>query len=158
VIDIGARPSMDRTLLNIAQVMSHRGTCARAQVGAVFALEGRVLSTGYNGAPAGLAHCVHVSEPLDATVDRTNDPGCVLAVHAEANAVAFAAKHGVSLAGATLYTTLSPCLACAQLLINVGVKRVVADLAYRRVDGLELLRSAAVVVEVSGRRWKPVKV
>lgn len=154
------RPSMDRTLLNIAQVMSHRGTCSRAQVGAVFALEGRVLATGYNGAPAGLAHCAHLVDTqnlFEHPHSHADDPGCIMSVHAEANAIAFAAKHGVALIGSTLYTTLSPCLACAQLLVNAGVVRVVADLAYRRHDGLELLHSADIVVEVSGDRWSPVK-
>jgi len=156
VTNIDVRPSMDAVLLNIAQVMALRGTCSRAQVGAVFALEGRVLSTGYNGAPAGIAHCAHVVDrDPEFTQSYPDDPGCLLSVHAEANAIAFAAKHGVALAGSDVFTTLSPCLACAQLLINVGIKRCVAELAYRRQDGLELLHSAGIVVEVSGMRWKP---
>lgn len=137
---------MDTTLLDMARVLAKRSTCARALVGVVIALDGRVLSTGYNGAPAGIKHCEHVgsSSPDDAT-------GCEVAVHAEANAIAFAAKHGVALAGSTLYTTLAPCLRCAQLIINTGVVRVVIGRVYRDHSGARMLESLNIhVTSASG--------
>lgn len=144
------RPTMDMTLLATAFVMAERGTCSRAQVGCVVALDGRILTTGYNGAPRGMAHCVHD--------DRTHDdygpdePTCPVAVHAEANAVAFAARHGVGLSNSVLYTTLSPCVPCAQLLVNVGVQRVVCAKVYRDTTGVELLLRASITVDVLSDR------
>lgn len=149
------RPTMDETLLAVAFVMAQRGTCPRAQVGCVVALDGRVLATGYNGAPRGMAHCVHLDgvpssqRPADAEV-------CQTSVHAEANAVAFAARNGVSLDGSTVFTTLSPCIPCAQLLINVGAQRVVCAALYRNTDGVELLLRAGIVVDALADGAKPV--
>lgn len=141
------RPTMDMTLLATAFVMARRGTCPRAQVGCVIALDGRILSTGYNGAPTGMPHCVHADglrsdqRPADAEQCRTS-------VHAEANAVAFAARYGVGLDSAVLYTTLTPCVTCAQLVVNAGIKRVVCANVYRNTDGVELLLRAGVVVDL----------
>jgi dCMP deaminase len=134
---------MDDTLMEIAVTMSERGTCSRNRVGVVIAKDGRILGSGYNGAPSNMQHCFHADdEPLDA--------GCKIAIHAEANAIAYAARHGVSLAGATLYTTLSPCWPCAQLIIQAGILRVRADQAYRDVSGIDLLRAAFVEVNIGG--------
>lgn len=138
---------MDVTLLTIAYVMAERGTCARARVGCVVARDGRVLSTGYNGAPRGLPHCVHE----DGVASRDRPPmaePCRTSAHAEANAVAFAARNGVPIDRATVYTTLSPCVYCAQLLVNAGVERVVCGEVYRDHTGVELLLSAKIVVDV----------
>src|SRR5687767_4618485 len=110
---------MDQVLMNVAREMARRGTCSRQRVGAVVARDGRILTSGYNGSPRGMLHCVH--PPGETSHVRGVDaPTCTLAVHAEANAVAFAARHGIALDGATLYTTLSPCVPCAQLVVNAG--------------------------------------
>jgi dCMP deaminase len=140
------RPTMDMTLLATAFVMSERGTCSRARVGCVVALDGRILSSAYNGAPRGMPHCVHD----DRTTDDfgPSEPTCPTGVHAEANAVAFAARYGVSLDGSVLYTTLSPCVPCAQLIVNVGIERVVCAKVYRDTTGVELLLSAGLTVDV----------
>lgn len=130
---------MDQTLLEVARVMARRGTCSRQRNGAVVALDGRVLTSGYNGAPRGMPHCVHPP-------DEPRDRGCPYAVHAEANAVAFAARSGVALAGGTLYVTTTPCVACAQLTINAGITQVVAGQPYRLPDGVNLLLEAQVIV------------
>lgn len=136
------RPTMDTTLLDMTRVLARRSTCSRALVGAMIALDGRILSSGYNGAPSGVQHCTHVAN------DTT---GCEVAVHAEANAVAFAAKHGVALAGSTLYTTLSPCLKCAQLIINAGIVRVVIGKVYRDHSGPHMLERLGIhVTSASG--------
>src|SRR5687767_3879721 len=110
------RVSRDQMLMEVAQAVAKRGTCSRKQVGVVVARDGRVLVTGYNGTPAGMAHCRHDYQ--------TGEP-CIDSVHAEANAIAFAARHGAKLDGAEMFTTYSPCLACAKLIINAGIVRVV---------------------------------
>lgn len=143
---VSERPTMDITLLTMAYVMAGRGTCSRAQVGCVIALDGRVLSTGYNGAPRGMKHCVHDERTHDDY--GPNEPTCATAVHAEANAIAFAARYGVGLGDAVLYTTLSPCVTCAQLIVNCGVQRVVCASVYRNTDGVELLLRADVTVDI----------
>lgn len=132
------RPSRDEWLTRMAVVTSARSTCKRASVGAVIAKDGRIISTGYVGSPSGLPHCTEVGcEPGP-------DNGCVRTVHAEANAIAFASRFGISTAGSTLYSTHSPCRSCAQLIINAGIVRVVYSSEYRLRDGLYLLESAGV--------------
>jgi dCMP deaminase len=134
----------------MANVASQRGTCERAQVGVVIALEGRVLTTGYNGAPAGLPHCSHLCSCSYEYPEKEHDPTCwslqpcLVASHAEANAIAWAARHGVQLKGATLYTTMVPCLSCAQLIINAGIVKVIAAQRYRDTSGHDLLQRAGV--------------
>lgn len=115
-------------LIRIAQIVAERATCDRKSVGAVIAREGRILSTGYNGPSAGMPHCSSTSCDLSQS--------CVRSIHAEANAIAFAAKNGVSLEGSTLYLTLSPCVSCAQLIANSGIDRVVYLEKYRVPDGV----------------------
>jgi len=131
------RPSREETLMEVAELYARRSTCSRAHVGVVIAHDGRILSTGYNGSPAGMSHCDHSSDPPDY-------PGCRAAVHAEANSIAFAAKHGIRLLSAELYTTFSPCLACAQLIINAGIARVYIRNEYRLQDGEILLKLAGI--------------
>jgi dCMP deaminase len=131
------RPTREQMLMDIAEVASKRSTCSRANVGVVIAHEGRVLCLGYNGSPAGMPHCDHTYDPPDY-------PGCRVTVHAEANAIAFSAKHGIRLFGSELYTTFSPCLSCAQLIINAGIVRVYIKNEYRLRDGEILLQSAGI--------------
>lgn len=135
------RPSMDSVLAHMAGVMAARGTCPTAKVGCVVSRDGRVISTGYNGSPAGMAHCSH----------RAGESPCRTAMHAEANAIAYAARYGAALAGATVHTTTSPCLDCARLLINAGIVRVVCGQAYRDLSGVDLLQLAGVEVTFDAR-------
>jgi len=134
------RISRDEMLMRIAMIVAMRGTCNRLQVGAVIALDGRIISTGYVGAPAGMPHC----SPETCNV---NQP-CTRTMHAEANAIAWAARKGLPTEGATLYATHSPCHdVCAKLIINAGIKRVVYGTEYRKTEGIELLRSVGIIVE-----------
>lgn len=152
------RPTIDAALMAIATIWQDRSTCDRNHVGAVIAKDGRHIGSGYNGAPAGMQHChhdethVHMNRPYPSSpgwplgtvpVDR----GCKIAIHAESNAIAYAARNGVAVAGATIYSTLSPCYACAQLIIAAGLTRVVFNRAYRDSSGIELLRSAGLTVD-----------
>lgn len=145
---------MSETLLDVARVMARRGTCSRARVGAVLARDGRVLATGYNGAPRGLHHCQHPAG--ESSEDREPDAvTCAVAVHAEANAVAFAARHGIALDGSTLYATHTPCVTCAQLLINAGVVEAFAGARYRDLAGVRLLDQAGLLVFTRGLAETP---
>lgn len=135
------RPSLDLTLMAVAHVWSTRSTCSRLRVGAVLARDGRQLAQGYNGAPAGLPHCVHV-----------DDEPCTRAVHAEANVIAAAARYGVSVVDATLYITHAPCAGCAGLLINAGLAEVVYSEPYRSQAGLDALHEAGLGVWHAGDR------
>lgn len=130
------RPSRDHTLMAIATAVSERSTCNRAHVGAVISRGSRVISTGYNGSPSGMDHCPSPEEP-----------GCTRTVHAETNAIVFAARYGISTDGCTLYTTVSPCVECAKLIINAGIVRVVYKEPYRLTDGIELLKMTDVEVD-----------
>lgn len=120
-----------------AYIASLRSTCNRAQVGAVIVQDGRVVSSGYAGAPSGLPHCgpeCNLSQPCDRTV------------HAEAGAITYAARVGISTQGATLYCTHCPCLECAKLIINSGIQNVYYETPYRKKEGLQLLDQAGVLI------------
>jgi dCMP deaminase len=145
----------------VAHLIALRSTCSRLQVGAVAAHDGRILVTGYNGAPAGMPHCDH---SCDCGVDPAGDVfcekhlsdcaselPCTVSVHAEANLIAYAARHGVILQGAELYTTHSPCLPCAQLIINAGFVKVHYTQEYRIVEPLKLLTDAGILLQSSSR-------
>lgn len=138
------RVSRDELCMQMAELVANRGTCGRAQVGAIIARNGRVLATGYNGPPSGLPHC---TDPGGCSnMDRISEGGCVRAVHAEANAIAFAARYGISTDGASLYCSHLPCLRCAELAINSGITSVFYRLDYRLKDGWMLLQQAGIAM------------
>ncbi len=112
------RPSWDDYFMDIAFTVAQRSTCDRAHVGAVLVRDRRILTTGYNGAPVGSPHCDDVGHLMV-------DGHCVRTLHAEQNAIIQAALHGVSTEGATAYVTHQPCITCAKMLINSGVRQVV---------------------------------
>lgn len=154
------RPDRDEMLMAIARVASLRSTCSRAHVGAVISREGRPISLGYNGAPAGLPHCDHSCDcgglgsrvflskhegvPGLHYTDCNSEQPCKISTHAEANAIAFAARHGVATSGADLHITFSPCTNCAMLIINSGIIRVRWNESYRISDGIELMQNAGI--------------
>lgn len=152
MITLPRRPSLDETLLHCAYTWAARGTCPSAQVGCVLARDGRSLVSGYNGAPAGLPHCDHEPRPGNSEAGRSDPTAatCTTAVHDVANAIAFASRYGVATDGATAYCTYSPCLACAKLLIQAGIVRVVYGQLYRDTSALDLLDAAGVARELLG--------
>ncbi|OGN01228.1 MAG: deaminase [Candidatus Yanofskybacteria bacterium RIFCSPLOWO2_02_FULL_43_10] len=123
------RPSWDEYFLEIAKVVAQRSTCDRANVGAVIARNKVILSTGYNGAPRGLPHCDDVGHEIV-------DGHCVRTIHAEANAIAQAARNGAAIEGATIYLTISPCYDCFKMMINGGIKEVIYKEFYMSRYGL----------------------
>jgi len=133
------RIDRDTMFIMIAMIVAKRSTCQRLKVGAVLVKDYRPISTGYNGAPSGLPHCDEVGCEME-------NGACVRTVHAEANAIAFAAKNGISTQGSILYTTNAPCYTCAKLIINAGVSEVVFKTEYRREEGVNLLESCGIKV------------
>src|SRR4030042_473734 len=132
------RPEWDIYFMKIAHVVALRSTCDRAFVGTVMVLDKRILTTGFNGSPAGLPHCDEAGHLMI-------DGHCVRTIHAEANAIIQAALHGVSTKGSTCYVTHFPCIQCAKMLINAGVGRIVYDQEYRiDENSLEFLHLAKV--------------
>ena len=131
------RPSWDDYFLQIAFTVAQRSTCDRAHVGCALVRDRRILTTGYNGAPAGLPHCDDVGHLLV-------DGHCVRTLHAEQNALIQAALHGVGTEGATAYVTHQPCLTCAKMLINAGIRRVVYAGHYPDPLSRSFLDAAAV--------------
>jgi dCMP deaminase len=134
LIDI--RPSRDMIFMEMAHVIRKRSTCSRGSVGAVAVMDNRILATGYNGAPPGAPHCTELGCLLE---DNHHEAGCQRAVHCEANLIAWAARHGIALRGATLYCTHGPCLKCAQLILSAGFTQVVYGVPYRLPEGWRLL-------------------
>jgi len=110
--------------MKIAYAVSERSTCDRAFVGCVLVLDKRILTTGFNGSPAGLDHCDEAGHLMV-------DGHCVRTIHAETNAIIQAALHGVSTRGCTCYVTHFPCINCTKVLINAGISRLVYSADYR---------------------------
>jgi dCMP deaminase len=119
-----ARSSWDQYFMDIATRVATRATCDRKHVGAVLVRDRTILSTGYNGSIRGMPHCDEVGHMME-------NGHCVATVHAEANAILQAAKNGVRIDGATLYTTASPCWPCFKLVANSGCVRIVYGEFYR---------------------------
>ncbi len=118
------RPDWDQYFMNIAATVATRSTCDRAAVGAVLVREKRILTTGFNGSPAGLPHCDEAGHLMV-------DGHCVRTTHAEANAIIQAALHGISSNGASCYVTHLPCLTCTKMLINAGISQIIYMTTYR---------------------------
>lgn len=129
------RPDRYLLMMQTARLWASRSTCSRMAVGAVIHRDFRILVQGYNGSPAGLPHC-----------DYEHGSEACLAVHAEQNAIAWAAREGVALHGSSMVCTHQPCLSCARSIINAGIKSVMFDEEYRLHDGLNLLLQARVQV------------
>lgn len=127
--------------MHIAHEVASRGTCDRKKVGAIIVSEDNILSTGYNGSIRNLPHCDEVGH------DMVNDH-CVRTIHAEANAIIQAARNGVKINGADIYTTASPCWECFKIIANSGIKRIFYADFYREEKsfvvaaelGIELIR------------------
>jgi dCMP deaminase len=134
------RASWDEYFMNVARVVASRATCDRKHVGAALVRDRTILSTGYNGSIRGLAHCSEAGHMME-------DGHCVRTVHAEANAIIQAAKNGVAVEGATIYTTASPCWPCFKLIANSGCRRIVFGEFYR--DGRIFEYATALGIELA---------
>ena len=135
------RASWDGYFLGLAEHVATRTTCLRRRVGCVMVRGKRVLATGYNGAPSGAPHCTDVGCAREGLPSGERLDLC-RAVHAEANALAQAARFGISLEGATAYVTIRPCAGCMRLLIQAGVERVVFGDGYPDEETINVARAS----------------
>ncbi|AEE14224.1 dCMP deaminase [Thermodesulfobium narugense DSM 14796] len=141
------RPDWDSYFMKIAFLVATRSTCIRRKVGAVIVKEKRILSTGYNGAPSGLLHCLDIG----CLRDKLNIPSgerqeLCRGLHAEQNAIIQGAMYGVSLMGSTIYVTNQPCITCAKMLIQAGIVKIVYQGDYPDKLALEMLEEAGVEI------------
>ena len=140
------RPDWDNYFMEIALVAARRSNCSRRQVAAVIVRDHRIISTGYNGTPRGIKNCFEGGCPRCSSDTPSGEGlGDCICCHGEENAIVQAAYHGIAVKGATLYTTFSPCLLCAKMIINAGIAEVVFNERYT-IDGVSsaLLKEAGV--------------
>jgi len=153
--DTPRRPSWDEYFMDITRLVATRSTCLRRQVGAIFVKDKNVLATGYNGAPSRTPHCSEVG----CLRDKLNIPSgerheICRGLHAEQNGIIQAARHGINLTGSSVYTTDSPCIICAKMLINVGVERIVCGQGYPDELSKDMLSQAGLELEYFGEDLK----
>ncbi len=149
--EVHVRPTWDEYFMELATVTGTRGTCDRGRVGCVIAKDKHILVGGYVGSPIGLPHCDEVGHLMKTVTheDGSQSRHCLRTAHAEQNAICQAAKLGISIDGSTLYTNMVPCAACAKMIINVGIKRVVCKKRYHAGSETEqLLETAGVKLDV----------
>ena len=145
------RPGFDEIFVDLATNLAKRSHCVKKQVGAVLAKDTRIISIGYNGPPAGTYNCDEKWPEVGCSRDAKGS--CSLALHAEQNAILYAVKNHTSVAGATLYVTLAPCLPCARVIFSVGITKVIyvaSYAAYKGIDkeeGVAFLEEFGVLVE-----------
>ncbi|OUX38868.1 MAG: cytidine deaminase [Kiritimatiellaceae bacterium TMED266] len=141
------RPDWDTYFLEIARVVASRSNCTRRQVAAVIVKDQRIISTGYNGTPRGVTNCFEGGCPrAHSDAASGSELGNGICNHAEENAIIQAAYHGISVKDATLYCTLSPCLLCAKMIINAGIKSVIYENEYKLTSQTkELLNSVGII-------------
>lgn len=145
------RPSWDEYFIDIMRVVGERGTCDRGKSGCVIVKDKRIISTGYVGAPAGCRHCDEAGHEMHTVVqeDGTQSKHCIRTAHAEQNAIVQAARFGISTDGGTLYCKMTPCYVCAKMIINAGIKRVLAEKDYHAgARSKELFKEAGVQYEL----------
>jgi len=141
------RPSWDEYFLEISDLVSRRATCLRRQVGALIVKDKRILATGYNGAPMGLPHCLDIGclrEKLKIPSGERHE--LCNGLHAEQNALLQASLHGVSVKDSTLYCTNQPCIICAKMIINAGIKEIVMLEGYPDNMSMDFFKKAKIAV------------
>jgi dCMP deaminase len=141
------RPSWDEYFLDMAQLVAKRSTCLRRHVGAVLVKDKRILATGYNGAPRGLVHCLEIGclrEKLKVPSGERHE--LCRALHAEQNALIQASLYGISVKDSTVYATCQPCVICAKMLINAGIKEIVVADGYPDKMAMDFLKQAKIKI------------
>ena len=143
------RPTWDKYFLSIAKLVSKRSTCLRRKVGAVLVKDKRILATGYNGAPTNISHCEKTGclrEKMQVPSGQRHE--LCRGLHAEQNALLQAALHGVSARNAKMYATTHPCIICAKMLINAGIKELIISGHYPDRMAGDFLKEAKIKVKV----------
>lgn len=143
-----ARPNWDEYFIEITKVISKRSTCLRRKVGAVIVKDKRILASGYNGAPSGLKHCGQIGGCLREQMHVPSGERHELCrgLHAEQNAIIQAAVHGVSIKDSVLYCTTHPCIICAKMIINSGIREIIISAAYPDEESKKLLKESGIKV------------
>ena len=152
------RPDVDEYFLKIASVVAERSTCRRHHVGAAAVRDKQILTTGYNGAAAGLKDCLE----LGCLRDERDIPSgerheICRGIHAEQNVIIQAALHGINLEGSTIYCTHTPCVLCAKMLVNARIKRLVSFGEYNDDSFVDLFREAGIEVDIKKRPSSRIK-
>lgn len=152
------RISRDQLYMGIAELLAQRSTCLRGHVGALVVVEHRIVSTGYNGAPSGQPDCTEVGcdelilyslvpaareDPVDRYIEA--ELGCQRAIHAELNAIVWAARHGIKVSGGHMYSTYAPCKNCAQAILAAGIAEFTYKKPYR-LGRLDILEAAGIKI------------
>ncbi len=144
------RPGWDEYFMEMAELTAKRSTCLRRQVGAVIVQNRHIIATGYNGAPKGIAHCAErggcLREELGVPSGERHE--LCRALHAEQNAIIQAATLGQSIEGGSIYITHQPCVICAKMIINAGIKRVVVRQGYPDELSVTMLAEAGLAIEM----------
>ncbi len=148
------RPTWDEYFMEMAELTAKRTTCIRRSVGAVIVKDRRAIATGYNGAPKGIAHCEErggcLRQQLGVPSGQRHE--LCMALHAEQNAIIQAASMGSSIEGGTIYITHQPCVICAKMIINAGIKRIVVKEGYPDELSVNILTEAGLHVEKMGEK------
>lgn len=145
------RPSWDEYFIQIMNMVGNRGTCDRGRSGCVITKDKRLIASGYVGSPIGCPHCDEEGHEMHTVIheDGHESRHCIRTAHAEQNAICEAARMGISLDGATLYCKMTPCYTCAKMIINSGIKRVVAEQDYHAGNrSKEIFKEAGVSYEL----------
>ena len=148
------RPSWDDYFLKIADTVSKRATCNRGKSGCVIVRDRRILVTGFVGSPSGFPHCDDIGHQMKKLVheDGQITEHCMRTIHAEQNAICQAARQGISLDGATVYTRMTPCRTCAMLIINCGITRVLCERKYHAgAESEDMFREVGIPLEYKYR-------
>jgi len=150
---VSSKPGWDEYFIDIAHTIKKRSSCLTRQVGAVLVKDRRIIATGYNGTPTGIKNCNEGGCPrcaarIEGKLASGQDLEKCTCSHAEENAIVQSALHGNSSKGATLYTTFTTCTNCAKMIINSGIKRVVAEQPYPDDIGTALLKEAGIELVV----------
>lgn len=148
------RPSWDEYFIKIMQTIGMRATCDRGRSGCVIVKDRHILTSGYVGAPVGLPHCDDIGHEFHIVTheDGHASQHCIRTVHAEQNAICWAARLGIPLEGATLYCKMTPCYVCAKMIINCGIVRVVCEKDYHAsARSKEIFQEAGVALCILDR-------
>ncbi|MBI5968953.1 MAG: cytidine/deoxycytidylate deaminase family protein [Deltaproteobacteria bacterium] len=147
------RPTWEEYFMDITRLVAKRATCLRRQVGAILVMEKRILATGYNGAPSGLAHCLDIGclRERDQVPSGERHELC-RGLHAEQNAIIQAAFHGIRIQGATLYCTNLPCVICTKMIINAGIKEIIYDSGYADELAQQMLMEARIPIRQTSKK------
>ena len=147
------RPSWDDYFMTIVKDVATRSTCRRRRVGAILVKDKRIIATGYNGGPSGLAHCLDIGclrEQLGIPSGQQHE--LCRGVHAEQNAIIQAARYGVNTDGSVLYCTTQPCVQCTKMLLNAGVVEIVFEEGYPDGLALDLLNESGIIIRKYGQQ------